>query len=62
MAKKMRSLNKNMRDMQGLVAQECFYKDLCMFPNVHLPLGFKTLKFDKYEGHNDSLTYLKKVL
>ncbi|KAF3640721.1 putative TBC1 domain family member 22B-like [Capsicum annuum] len=29
------------------------YKDLCMFPSVNLPLGFKTLKFEKYDRHGD---------
>ncbi|KAM3291698.1 hypothetical protein P3S67_019987 [Capsicum chacoense] len=36
------------------------YKDLCMFPDVHLPLGFKMPKFDKYEGHGDPVAHLKK--
>ncbi|KAM3327189.1 hypothetical protein P3S67_002315 [Capsicum chacoense] len=36
------------------------YKNLCIFPDVHLPLGFKMSKFDKYEGHGDPVAHLKK--
>ncbi|XP_010323524.1 uncharacterized protein [Solanum lycopersicum] len=35
-------------------------KDLCMFPDVHLPLGFKTPKFDKYNGHGDPVAHLRR--
>ncbi|KAM3237064.1 hypothetical protein P3L10_012093 [Capsicum annuum] len=47
--------------MQGLGGQKnVSYKDLCMFPDVHLLLGFKMPKFDKYEGHGDPVAHLKK--
>ena len=36
------------------------YKDLCMFPDVHLPIGFKMPKIDKYEGHDDPVAHLKR--
>ena len=36
------------------------FKDLCMFPNVHLPPGFKTPKFDQYDGHGDPVAHLKR--
>ncbi|KAH0682673.1 hypothetical protein KY285_020179 [Solanum tuberosum] len=29
------------------------------FPNVHLPPGFKTPKFDKYDGHGDPIAHIK---
>ncbi|XP_070004567.1 uncharacterized protein [Nicotiana sylvestris] len=31
-----------------------------MFPHIHLPLGFKIQKFEKYDGHGDPITYLKR--
>jgi len=35
------------------------YKDLCIFPSVNLSLGFKTPKFEKYDGHGDPVVYLR---
>lgn len=50
-----------MRNMQGLRRQKSVsYNGLCMFFDIHLPLGFKTPKFDKYGGHDDPLAYLKR--
>ncbi|KAK4733624.1 hypothetical protein R3W88_007885 [Solanum pinnatisectum] len=31
-----------------------------MFPHVHLPVGFKTPKFEKYDGHRDPIAHLKR--
>ncbi|XP_070035090.1 uncharacterized protein [Nicotiana tomentosiformis] len=31
-----------------------------MFPHVHFPPGFKTPKFDKYDGHGDPVAHLKR--
>ncbi|XP_070021908.1 uncharacterized protein [Nicotiana sylvestris] len=31
-----------------------------MFPDVRLPLGFKTPKFEKYDGHGDPIAHLKR--
>ncbi|KAK4713682.1 hypothetical protein R3W88_019589 [Solanum pinnatisectum] len=31
-----------------------------MFPHVHLPIDFKTLKFEKYDGHGDPVAHLKR--
>ncbi|XP_070020183.1 uncharacterized protein [Nicotiana sylvestris] len=46
--------------MQGLSGQKSVsYTDLCMFPHVHLPVGFKTPKFEKYDGHGDPIAHLK---
>ncbi|KAM3320805.1 hypothetical protein P3S67_008007 [Capsicum chacoense] len=60
-ARKVRSLEQSMRNMQGLGGPKSVsYKDLCMFPNIHLPLGFKMPKFDKYEGHGDPVAHMKK--
>ncbi|XP_070018318.1 uncharacterized protein [Nicotiana sylvestris] len=31
-----------------------------MFPHIHLPRGFKTPKFEKYEGHGNPIAHLKR--
>ncbi|XP_070017116.1 uncharacterized protein [Nicotiana sylvestris] len=31
-----------------------------MFPHIHLPRGFKTPKFEKYDGHDDPIAHLKR--
>ncbi|KAM3303907.1 hypothetical protein P3S67_014938 [Capsicum chacoense] len=60
MARKVRSLEQSMRNMQGLRGPKSVsYKDLCMFSDVHLPMGFKTPKFDKYEGNGDPIAHLR---
>ncbi|WMV18264.1 hypothetical protein MTR67_011649, partial [Solanum verrucosum] len=47
----MKSIEQYMKSMQELRGHKSVvFKDLCMFPNVHLPLGFKTPKFDKFDG------------
>ncbi|XP_070025498.1 uncharacterized protein [Nicotiana sylvestris] len=46
--------------MQGLVGQvSVAYKDLCLFPYVQLPVGFKMPKFDLYDGHGDPVAHLR---
>lgn len=35
------------------------YKDLCLFPDVQLPFGFKMPKFDLYDGHRDTVDHLR---
>ncbi|XP_070002766.1 uncharacterized protein [Nicotiana sylvestris] len=60
-AKKMRSMEHSLKNIQGLSGQKIVsYADLCMFPHVHLPLGFKTPKCEKYDGHGDPISHLKK--
>ncbi|XP_070012154.1 uncharacterized protein [Nicotiana sylvestris] len=60
-AKKMRSMKQSLKSIQGLSRQKSVsYADLCIFPYVHLPLGFKTPKFEKYDGHGDPIAYLKR--
>ncbi|XP_015079648.1 uncharacterized protein LOC107023462 [Solanum pennellii] len=60
-ARKMRSLEQNIRNMQGLRGHKSVsFKDLCMFPVVHLALGFKTPKFDNYNGHGDPVAHLRR--
>lgn len=61
MTKKMKSLKQSIRDMQGLGGhKDISFSDLCMFPHVHLPAGFKTPKFEKYDGHGDLIAHLKR--
>ncbi|XP_070036478.1 uncharacterized protein [Nicotiana tomentosiformis] len=46
--------------MQGIGSQvSVAYKDLCLFPDVQLPAGFKMPKFDLYDGHGDHVAYLR---
>ncbi|XP_071923339.1 uncharacterized protein [Coffea arabica] len=35
------------------------YDELCLFPDIQLPLGFKTPKFSKYDGAENPKTHLK---
>ncbi|XP_027169433.1 uncharacterized protein LOC113769160 [Coffea eugenioides] len=35
------------------------YDELCLFPDIQLPLGFKTPKFSKYDGTGNPKTHLK---
>nr|XP_016461548.1 PREDICTED: uncharacterized protein LOC107784869 [Nicotiana tabacum] len=59
--RKMRSMEQSLKNIQGLKGQKSVsYADLCMFPHVHLPLGFKTPKFEKYDGHGDPIAHLKR--
>ncbi|XP_070021443.1 uncharacterized protein [Nicotiana sylvestris] len=60
MFRKVQSLQQSLRNMQGLGNQvSVAYKDLCLFPNVVLPVGFKMPKFDLYDGHGDSVAHLR---
>ncbi|XP_070045657.1 uncharacterized protein [Nicotiana tomentosiformis] len=61
MVQKMKSLKKCLKNMQGLSGQKSVsYFDLCMFPPVHLPIGLKKPKFEKFDGHGDPIAHLKR--
>ncbi|XP_070043124.1 uncharacterized protein [Nicotiana tomentosiformis] len=61
MVQKMKSLKKSLKYMQGLSGQKSVsYSDLCMFPHVHLPVGFEMPKFKNYDGHGDPIAHLKR--
>ncbi|XP_019229712.1 PREDICTED: uncharacterized protein LOC109210713 [Nicotiana attenuata] len=52
--RKMRIMEQSLKNIQGLSGQKSVsYADLCMFSHVHLPIGFKTPKIEKYDGHGD---------
>jgi len=59
--RKLRSLELTIKNLQGLGGYKSVsYKDLCMFPGIHLPLGFKMPKFEKYDGHGDPIALLRR--
>ncbi|XP_070025533.1 uncharacterized protein [Nicotiana sylvestris] len=60
MFRKVKSLEQSFRVMQRLGGQvSVAYKDLCLFPDVQLPVGCKMPKFDLYDGNGDPITYLR---
>ncbi|XP_075110925.1 uncharacterized protein LOC107790637 [Nicotiana tabacum] len=61
MARKMKSLEQSMKNMQGLSGQKSVsYSDLYIFPHVHLSVGFKMPKVVKYNGHGNPVAHLKR--
>ncbi|XP_070002769.1 uncharacterized protein [Nicotiana sylvestris] len=60
MVRKVKSLEQTFRNMQGLgVHVSMAYKDLCLFPDVQLPVGFKMPKFYLYDGQGDPMAHLR---
>ncbi|XP_070023184.1 uncharacterized protein [Nicotiana sylvestris] len=60
-ARKMKSLEQSLKNMQNLSGQKSVsYSGLYMFPHVHLPASFKMPKFEKYDGHGDPVIHLKR--
>ncbi|XP_027157620.1 uncharacterized protein LOC113759252 [Coffea eugenioides] len=58
--KRLDRFNEFIRKSQGLNKQGVLdYDDLCLFPNVQLPVGFKTPKFNKYDGTGNPKTHLR---
>ncbi|XP_070054894.1 uncharacterized protein [Nicotiana tomentosiformis] len=58
---KIKSLEQNIKNIQGLGGNKiASFSDLRMFPHIHLPPGFKTPKFEKYDGHGDPIAHLKR--
>ncbi|XP_070049211.1 uncharacterized protein [Nicotiana tomentosiformis] len=61
MVGKIKSLEQNIKNKQGLGGHiSVSFSDLCMFPHIHFPPGFKTPKLEKYDGHGDPIAHLKK--
>jgi len=60
MFRKIKGKEQSFGDMRGLGGQvSVAYKDLCLFPNVQLPAGFKIPKFDLYNWHGDPVAHLR---
>nr|XP_009613279.2 uncharacterized protein LOC104106433 [Nicotiana tomentosiformis] len=60
-ARKMKSIEQSLKNMQGLIGQKnVSYVDLCIFSHVHLPIGFKTPKFERYDGLGEPISHLKR--
>ncbi|XP_070002768.1 uncharacterized protein [Nicotiana sylvestris] len=60
MARKVKNLEQSFRNMQGLGGQVSMsYKDLCLFADVQLPVGFKMPKFDLCDGQGDLVAHLR---
>ncbi|XP_070034213.1 uncharacterized protein [Nicotiana tomentosiformis] len=58
--RKMKSREQSLKNIQGIGSQvSVAYKDLCLFPDVQLPAGFKMPKFDLYDGHGDPVAHLR---
>ncbi|XP_070002050.1 uncharacterized protein [Nicotiana sylvestris] len=61
MVRKMKSLEQNIKNIQRLSGHKSVsFSDLYMFHHIHFPRGFKTPKFEKYDGHGDPITHLKR--
>ncbi|XP_059302081.1 uncharacterized protein LOC132054010 [Lycium ferocissimum] len=61
MSRKLKSMEQSLRNLQGLRGfKSVSYKDLCMFPDVQLPPGFKIPKFDMYDGRGDPMAHLRR--
>ncbi|XP_075097055.1 uncharacterized protein LOC107804506 [Nicotiana tabacum] len=61
MTQRVKNLEQRLKNMQGLAGQKSIsFKYLCMFLDVHLSPGFKTPKFEKYDGHGDPIAHLKR--
>ena len=59
-SRKVKILEQSLRNMQGIGSQmSVAYKDLCLFPDVQLPDGFKMPKFDLYDGYGDPMAHLR---
>ncbi|XP_070029310.1 uncharacterized protein [Nicotiana sylvestris] len=57
----MKSMKQSLKNIQGLSGQKSVSNaDLCMLPHVHLPISFKTPKFETYDGHGDPIAHLKR--
>ncbi|XP_049388071.1 uncharacterized protein LOC125852375 [Solanum stenotomum] len=60
MNRKMKSLEDAMRGLRGFDnRQSVRYEELCTFPEVELPLGYKIPKFEKFSGSGNPFFHLK---
>ncbi|XP_075106212.1 uncharacterized protein LOC107771809 [Nicotiana tabacum] len=58
---RVKRLEQRLKNTQAMAGRKSVaFRDLCMFPDVHLPPGFKVPKFEKYNGHGDPIAHLKR--
>ena len=58
--RKLKSLEDAMRSLRGLGSnQSVRYEELCAFPEVELPPGYKIPKFEKFDGSGNPFFHLK---
>ena len=58
--KRLDKFDEFMRKSQGLSKPGSLdYDELCLFPDIQLPLDFKTPKYNKYDGTCNLKTHLK---
>ncbi|KAH0737523.1 hypothetical protein KY290_036228 [Solanum tuberosum] len=60
MNKKIKSLEDAMRGLRGFDSSHSVkYEELCTFPEVELPPGYKIPKFENFSGSRNSFFHLK---
>ncbi|XP_047262149.1 uncharacterized protein LOC124898595 [Capsicum annuum] len=58
--RKLKDLEDAIRSLRGLGNnQSVRYEDLCAFPEIELPPGYKIPKFEKFDGFENSFFHLK---
>ncbi|XP_070020713.1 uncharacterized protein [Nicotiana sylvestris] len=58
---RVKRIEQRLKNTQAMASQKSIaFRDLCMFPDVHLLPGFKVPKFEKYNGHGDPIAHLKR--
>lgn len=58
--RKLKSLKDALRGLRGLgTNQSVKYEELCAFPKVELPPGYKIPKFEKFDGSGNPFFHLK---
>ncbi|XP_070039434.1 uncharacterized protein [Nicotiana tomentosiformis] len=56
----LRALRKQMKNLQVARRSESLdYEDLCIHPYVDMPIGYKPLKFDIFDGRGDPHAHLR---
>ncbi|RDX92301.1 hypothetical protein CR513_25591, partial [Mucuna pruriens] len=57
----MQSFEERLRAIEGGDKYGVEVVDLCLVPDVRLPIDFKTLEFDKYKGRQPNWGYTQLV-
>ena len=53
------NLERALRQVQGMDRQSYRFRDLCLFPEVTLPVKFHIPEFEKYNGRGYPISHLK---